>query len=411
VACGGPTPPKSSERAVVTVALAPVRRVTDTSFVPLALRNLLANKRRLGRSSAGIGFAVLLMLVQLGFERGFFDASLATVRQLDGDLFIMSASKYQFGSADPFPPGHLDSARKVLGIASVAPLYASWQEFLWKEPDGDKTYPVQAFAFDPDRPVFLLPEVRAQAARLKEEDSLLVDRLARDFLGMASAGETEINSHLVHSIGSFSLGPDFMRDGTVMMSAATFARLFPGGSQSPAQMPVEFGVVKIGQGQDMSAVQEALRAALPAEIRVLSKAQLVAFERDFQADLSSAGPIFWLGTVVGFVVGMLISYQIIYTDLSDQLPQYATLKGMGYGTSYLVRVVLEQAALSALAGYVPAWLLCLLVYRAIGALSLLPLHMTWELTLLSFGLTLGMCLFSAVLAVRRVIAADPAEIF
>ncbi len=118
-----------------------------------------------------------------------------------------------------------------------------------------------------------------------------------------------------------------------------------------------------------------------------------------------------MGTVVGFVVGMLISYQIIYTDLSDQLPQYATLKGMGYENSYLVRVVIEQAALSALAGYVPAWLVSLVVYRVIGAVSLLPLHMTWALTLISLGLTMGMCVLSALLAVRRVIAADPAEIF
>ncbi len=177
-------------------------------------------------------------------------------------------------------------------------------------------------------------------------------------------------------------------------------------------MPVEFGIVKIGPGEDaVDRVEQALRAALAPECRVLTKAELVAFERDFQAELSSAGPIFWLGAIVGFVVGMLISYQIIYTDLSDQLPQYATLKGMGYQSGYLVRVVLEQAALSALAGYIPAWLLCLAVYWAIGTIALLPLHMTWGLTLLSFGLTLGMCLLSAVLAVRRVIAADPAEIF
>ncbi|HVB18060.1 MAG TPA: FtsX-like permease family protein, partial [Stellaceae bacterium] len=98
-------------------------------------------------------------------------------------------------------------------------------------------------------------------------------------------------------------------------------------------------------------------------------------------------------------------------DLSDQLPQYATLKGIGYETGYLVRVVLAQAALSALAGYLPAWLLCLVVYRAIGDLALMPMHMTLRLTLLSFGLTLGMCLLSALLAIRRVLAADPAEIF
>jgi putative ABC transport system permease protein len=271
---------------------------------------------------------------------------------------------------------------------------------------------VQAFGFDPDRPVFLMPEIRAQAARLKEADAVIVDRRARGFLGMAdAAGDTQINGRTVHVVGSFALGPDFMSDGTVMMSAATYARLIPGNQGGAAALPVEFGIVKSTPGEDAARVQVALRAALPGDIQVLTKPQLVAFERDFQADLSSAGPIFWMGTVVGFVVGLLISYQIIYTDLSDQLPQYATLKGMGYQNSYLVRVVIEQAALSGLAGYVPAWLLCLVVYRAIGALALLPLHMTWQLTLLSLGLTLAMCIISALLAIRRVITADPAEVF
>ena len=384
----------------------------NTRFVPLAWRNLLANKRRLLRSSAGIGFAVLLMLVQLGFERAFFDASLGVVRQLDGDLFIMRASKYRFGAEDPFPRRDLDAAQGVAGVASVLPLYASWQGMFWKEPGGDKSYLIQAFAFDPDQRVFLLPEVNDQRGRLKEQDTVLVDRRARPFLGMAGdAKETEINGRTVHIAGSFALGPDFMSNGTVMMSDRTFAGLLTGNRDNPAAPPIEFGVVKVQPGADVGTVQQALAAALPKEVRVLSKPQLIAFERNFQAELSSAGPIFWMGTFVGFIVGMLISYQVIYTDLADQLPQYATLKGMGYETGYLVRVVFEQAALSAIVAYVPAWLLCLLVYYVIGALALLPLHMTLALTLLSLALTLGMCLLAAALAIRRVIAADPAEVF
>jgi putative ABC transport system permease protein len=225
------------------------------------------------------------------------------------------------------------------------------------------------------------------------------------------ARETTINGRTVHIVGSFALGPDFMTNGTVMMSDRTFAGLLTGNPANAAALPVEAGVIKVQPGSDVAAVEQALHAALPGELRVFSKPQLIEFERTFQADLSSAGPIFWMGTLVGFIVGMLISYQIIYTDLADQLPQYATLKGMGYKTGYLVRVVFEQAALSAVAAFAPAWLLCLLVYYVIGTLALLPLHMTLSLTLLSFGLTLGMCLLSAGLAIRRVITADPAEVF
>ncbi len=389
-----------------------VVRLPFAGSVPLAWRNLTANKVRLVRSSAGIGFAVLLMLVQLGFERGFFDASLAMVRQLDGDLFFMNAAKYRVQTRDPFPHRFLAPAASVAGVASVSPLYASWFDFTWRSPTNGQDYLVQVLAFDPEHPALLLPEVRAESARLKATDAVLVDRRARAVLGMADAtGDGQINGHTVHIAGGFELGPDFLSDGTVLMSDVTYARLLPGNRDSAETMPVELGIVKIRSGENPAQVEQALRAALPSSLRVMTKADLVDYERRFQAELSSAGPIFWLGTLVGFVVGMLISYQIIYNDLSDQLPQYATLKGIGYSTGYLVRVVLEQAALSALAGFVPAWLLCLAVYWIIGNLTLLPLHMTLSLTALSFALTLGMCLLSGVLAIRRVIAVDPAEIF
>jgi putative ABC transport system permease protein len=199
-----------------------------------------------------------------------------------------------------------------------------------------------------------------------------------------------------------------MSDGTVVMSDKTFARFF---RTTAAALPVETAVIKLKPGEDLAAAQQRLTAALPQTLRVMTKAELVEFERDFQAKLSSAAPIFWLGALVGFVVGTLISYQIIFTELADRLPQYATLKGIGYQNSYLIGSVLRQALLTGLAGYIPAWFLCLAVYRIIGDIALLPLHMTLQVTLMSLALTLGMCLFAAAIAVRRVIAADPAEIF
>jgi putative ABC transport system permease protein len=389
------------------------RLLPRAGSVPLAWRNLFANKRRLMRSSAGIAFAVLLMMVQLGFERAFFDASLASVRALDGDLFVMNAVKYRFGTRDPFPRRDLDAIRAVPAVASAAPLFASWQEFFWTGPADGKPYLVRVFAFDPDEPsVFLLSDLARQQPLLKANDAVLVDRNARSFLAMSgTATDADLNGRRVHIVGRFALGPDFMSDGTVMMGDRLFAKLFPGNRDSASALPVEVAVIKLRPGEDLPAAKQSLRAALPPALSVMTKAEIVDFERKFQAELSSAGPIFWLGTIVGFVVGMLISYQIIYTDLSDQLPQYATLKGIGYDNRYLVRSVLEQAALSAIAGYVPAWLLCVVVFRIIGTLALLPLHMTLGLTLLSLALTLTMCLLAGALAVRRAVAADPAEVF
>ncbi len=379
-------------------------------FVPLAWRNLVANRPRLLRSSGGIGFAVLLMLMQLGFERAFFNASLDIIRLLDGDIFLQSATKYRFATRDPFAGSELDAARSVPGVASAGPLYADWFDVFWKNPSDGKTFLVRTLAFEPDHPVLRLPEVEGNPDELNELDTVLIDRHARPFLGMDRAvSQSELNGVKVRVVGSFALGPNFESDGTVVVGDRTFAQLLPGPGGGPPG--VELGVIKLRAGSDPGTVQQAIRAKLPPAIAVMTKDQLLDLERKFQADVSSAGPIFAMGTLVGFVVGMLISYQIIYTDLSEQLPQYATMKAIGYRTRYLVRVVLEQAAFSGLAGWVPAWLLSLLLYRVVGEVALLPLRMSWGLTLISLVLTLGMCLISAIIAVRRVIALDPAEVF
>jgi putative ABC transport system permease protein len=353
---------------------------------------------------------VLLMLMQLGFEQAFFESAFVVIRGLDGDILLQSAHKYQFATRDPFPRADLDKARDAPGVASARPLYADWFNFFWKNPIDGKIFLVRAFGFDPDAPVFTYADVNADRDKLKEPDTVLVDRRARRFLGMDSdATEAELNGTKVKIVGGFALGPDFQSDGTVIMSERTFASLLRGPAGNPAA--VDLGVVKVRDGDDPAAVQQSLRKALPDTIAVFTKPELIEFERKFQAAVSSAGPIFAMGTIVGFVVGMLISYQVTYTDLADQLPQYATLKAMGYRTAYLLRVVFAQAAFNALAGWVPALLASILLYYLIGRLALLPLHMTAYVALVSLGLTLGMCLISAAIAVRRVIVADPAEVF
>jgi putative ABC transport system permease protein len=329
------------------------------------------------------------------------------IRGLDGDILIQSAHKYQFATRDPFPMANLDTARKVSGVASARPLYADWFDFFWKNPTDGKVSLVRAFGFNPDEPVFLFPDVNTNRGKLKEPNTVLVDRRARRFLGMDTAAtETEINGVKAKIVGSFALGPDFVSDGTVIMSDSTFANLLHG-----AAAGVDVGVIKVQPGQDRMVIEKALRKALPATIAVFTKPELIDFERKFQAAVSSAGPIFAIGTIVGFVVGMLISYQITYTDLADQLPQYATLKAIGYKTGYLLRIVLEQAALNGLVGWISALVVSVLLYRIIGQVALLPLHMTPKIIFVSLGLTLGMCLISAAIAVSRVIKADPAEVF
>jgi putative ABC transport system permease protein len=385
------------------------RRGLSRSAVPLARRNFVANGRRLLRSLAGIAFAALLMMVEIGLNDGFVESSLSILRGLDGDIMLISSAKYQFVMPATFPRRQLYEVRGVAGVASARPLYV--QRGIWKNPHDLKLTSVMVYAFDPDQPVFLIPEINAYLDALRQPDTILADRRAREAMGIASEGtETELSRRRVKVIGTFRLGPDFFSDGSVIMSDRNFFNFFGGGN--PAELPdMEVGVVKVLSGYKVADVQRAIAATMPENITVLTKSELIAKEARFHADVTAVGPIFGIGTLVGFAVGMLISYQILFSELSDQLSQYATLKAMGYQNRYMVKVVLQQALLYALLGYIPAWLLSYVVFYIMGEMALIPMRMSFSLTAISLGLTVAMCIISAMIAVRRVIATDPAELF
>lgn len=381
--------------------------------VPLAWRNLVADKRRLLRSICGISFAVLLMMIQLGFRSAFLDSALAIIQQIDGDIFITSSTKFHFGLKEPFSYRQLYAARAVDGVMWVRPIYGEWMASAWKNPQTHKIHNVQVLAFDPLQPVFRFQEVARNLEALRQPDTAMLDRRSRHFIGAAEDGiVTELARRQISVIGDFSLGPDFTTDGTVIMSDWNFRKFFPPPPSWPDGLSaVEFGVVKVAEGHQVEDVQAALKQALPPGLEVRTRAELVALEITFQNDVSPVGPIFMLGTVIGFVVGLMISYQILYTELSDQEAQYATLKAMGYENGYLVRVVLTQSAFYGIAGFLPAWAAGLVIFKIIGEKALLPMHMSPGIALGTIALTVGMCLVAGGLAVRRVIDADPAEIF
>ena len=381
--------------------------------VPLARRNVLSNPRRLLRSASGIAFAVLLMLLQLGFRGAFLDSALEIIRSIDGDIVLTSATKFRFGYKDPFSRRQLYAARGVDGVEWARPIYGEWMTSLWRNPQTNKTYDLQVLAFDPDQPVFLFPELEGRLRELHQPDTAFADIRARRFVGLAHEGtESELARRKIHIIGNFSLGPDFTTDGTLLTSDRTFMTFFAPRPPAEVRPPdVEFGVVKTKPGYRVADVQRELRRALPLSVAVRTKSEQIDLEIAFQNGVSPVGPIFLLGTFIGFIVGMMISYQILYTDLSDQLSQYATLKAMGYDGPYLIRVVLQQASFYGLVGYVPALLVAIGLFHVIGEIALLPMRMTPAIALEALVLTLAMCALSGAVAVRRVLATDPAEAF
>jgi putative ABC transport system permease protein len=391
-----------------------LREAFQGDWVPLALRNLVADPKRMARAVAGIGFASLLMLMQLGFKHGFLESALQFIHVLDGEIFLVSHTKYHFGETDTFPRRRLYQAAEDPAVLWARPLYAERRTSIWKNPESRRAYAIQVLAFDPDEPVFTLPEVAAHLEAIKTPNTLLIDSRSRSFIGATLVDDrpaTEIASRMVKVVGAFALGPDFTVDGTAIMSDRNFLLYFPQRAGGLHLTRVDIGVVKLAPGTDPEAVARRLAARLPDDVQVLTRQGLLDLETRFQLDVSNVGPIFLLGTGIGFVVGMLISYQILFNDISDQLPQYATLKAIGYGDGYLLAVVLQQSVFYAIASYVPAAILAAVVFHVIGEIVLLPMEVTPAIVGGCAALAVGMCVVAGVAAVRRVFEADPAEVF
>lgn len=146
------------------------------------------------------------------------------------------------------------------------------------------------------------------------------------------------------------------------------------------------------------------------DTRILTMQGYINFEKGYWQKSTAIGFIFTLGTVMGFIVGIVIVYQILYTDVSDHLAEYATLKAMGYGNMYLAQVVIQEAFVLSILGFIPGLGISFGLYNLTKNATLLPLYI-WDKAIPVMLLTMVMCVVSGAISLRKVQSADPAEIF
>jgi putative ABC transport system permease protein len=404
-----------------------------TRRVPLAWKNLTHRKVRFVVAVAGITFAVLLMFVQFGFRAALFDSNTHILRLLNGELVIVHRGKNALMVKQPFSRRRIEQARAVDGVRAVYPIYMEMMSSVWKNPlneaggeltpgasaskneasDDSHTRPIRVVAFDPEADVLSIPECRTHQAELKLPKTALVDANSRPFFRVSGTEATrELALKNLRIVGHFDLGTDFTNDGNLIMSDSNFAHYFP--SPVPGESPlsyVEIGLIQLTPGADLAQVQAAVAQALPEDVKVLTREELVGLEEDFWQTNTPVGYVFGLGAIMGVIVGIIICYQILSADVTDHLPEFATLKAIGYADSYLTRVVLQEALFISGLGYVPGFLLTLIAYNQLAVQTQLPMHMTIPRALLVLVLAAGMCIFSGLLVVRKVKLADPAEVF
>ena len=380
--------------------------------IPLAWLLLTRQPLRLAVALAGIAFAGILMFMQLGFRDGLFEASITVHKQFDADLVLISPRTMSSIGMAAFPRRRLVQAMADPAVRGITPVH--WNLLLWRNPDTRSTRSILTLGFEPGDPLFSDPQLADQAQLLNQKGRVLFDEQSRPEFGPIAerfrAGEvveTEVAGTRVRVVGLVAMGPSFGADGNLLTSRETFLSLMP---QTPPGS-IELGLIRLVPGADPEAVAGRLRRLLPPDVTVFTKAAFEEFEKTYWRTSTAIGFIFTLGAAMGFVVGCVIVYQILYSDVSDHLAEYATLMAMGYPLPRLLGVVAREGLLLAVLGYVPAYLAGQGLYALVRSGTRLPVFMDPQRAWLVFGMILVMGMGSAALAMRRLADADPAEIF
>ncbi|MBD2385728.1 ABC transporter permease DevC [Cylindrospermum sp. FACHB-282] len=380
--------------------------------IPLSWLQLTREKTRLAVALAGISFADILMFMQLGFRDALYYSNVRMHSSLQGDIVLINSQSNAVLSMKTFSEKRLYKALDLQTVQSVHPIYLDYTS--WKNPVTGRPRSILIFGMNPQVNVFNLPGIQENLDKLKLPDVVLFDRSSRLEYGPIAAdfqqGKTvtaEVRRRQIKVGGLFTLGASFGADGNLIVSDINFLRIF----NNRQRGLIDIGLIRLKPGLDSTIAAQQLRDYLPKDINVLTKQEFIDFERNYWASSTAIGFIFTLGTIMGFIVGTVIVYQILYTEVTDHLSEYATLKAIGYTQNYLLTVILQEALMLAVLGYMPGFAFTLFMYKAARDATLLPVFMSLNRAVMVLIMTMLMCFISGVIAVRKLRSADPADIF
>ena len=379
---------------------------------PLGLKQLRHDKMRLLTAIAGITFADVLIFLQLGFSDALYKSNTQYPRILATDIVLISTQATNFSQLRTFPRSRLYQARDIPGVVEADALYIG--SIQWRNPDTREKTSMLVVGQNPYRPAFDLPEVNQQLEALKLPESVLFDQAARgdytEMIAQISQGQpvsTEVGLNTVDVVGLFEVGASFADDGALITSDQNFLRLFPRRDAGA----VSLGLIQLAPEADAEQVRAELAERLPPDVLVLTSEGYLEFELNEIQSESPVGFVFGIGTAMGFIVGVVIVYQVLSTDVNSHLAEYATFRAMGYRNSYLLGVVFEEALILSVMGFIPSLGLAIGVYQLAAGATALPIAMPVSRAIYVLIATFVMCGASGAIATRRLQAADPADIF
>lgn len=371
----------------------------------LARRNLFHDKVRFTVTLTGIVFALVLIIIQFGLFLGFTTTTSNNIDHSNADLWVV------FRGVGYFDTGRNFSERKfyqVLSTQGVEQAEKYMQAFgRWKRPDG-RVESIQVIGFHPGSG---LGEpwnvVQGSTADLRQEDSVLVDELYRDKLGVQKIGDrVEIGDHRARVVGftrgirSFTTSP---------FVYATFKNSLDYTNPTSREDSTAYILVKAKPGVPVKALQETLRERV-TDVDVYTTAEFSRKTRFYWMFTTGAGLAVLIAALMGLVVGVAVVAQTIYAATMDHIREYGTLKAMGATNRYLYRVLIEQAIWSGVLGYGLAMIVAHFIVEGSakgGAVILMP----WSMAAGMLVLAVVMCIAAALVSINKVTKIDPAMVF
>jgi len=379
---------------------------------PIGWLQLRHKPLRLVVALLGISFAVLLIMMQLGFRSALFEGAVRFHERFNYDIALFSKNSVFIVRPQHFSIRRLYQSLGDEDVVDISPVYIF--PAVWKNPWTNDRRSLSAIGFNPGDDLIDTVGFDENHDLLRQQDVILFDALSRPEFGPVAesfrAGEeivTEINDREVSVVGLYEMGTSFGIDGSFMTSEDNWLRLFPDRPRNQIQL----GLIRLREGADHDAVRDRLREYLPKDILVMTKADFVQRETDYWNSATPIGYIFAFGAIMGFVVGAIIVYQILFADVSEHLNEYATLRAMGYANRFLSGIVIQQAVILGILGYIPGVIAVHWLYGKAAAATNLPLYITQDRAITVLVMTLAMCAISALLALRKVRRLDPADVF
>jgi putative ABC transport system permease protein len=370
----------------------------------IAFANLLQQRLRFVVAVAGTAMPILLLLLQLALVQAVRKEVTLLYRSFDFDLVLMPATYEYMFSGGVFDRVRLSQARAVDGVADSFSLNV--RDGAWTGQDLRRS-PILVIGVD-DKPSFIAdPQIRDGIAGLKTGNQVLADRFSGSSLGPLTPGTTaKLDDRQVTVAGQFSLGMFFYASGAAMMRNANLPQLTGDSSGS-----VSLGLIAVKPGYDPEIVRRELAEALPPDIRVLSRAELLDEEQRFFLSTKPLGIMVEVGMIVAFLAGAVMLWQVLSAEIMRRLGEFATLGAMGYGPPFILGVGFCETFLLGLAAFLPAAVIGGLILEGLELATHLPSWPDLGLWLELLAIVLLMCAFCGISVARRIARAQPASLF